>query len=213
MPNEPILEWSAGVLTGMASFDSFGSQTLTGKTAQFLPHFCLMKRVENQNWSKTGPVQGGGTEGLKMRFSSMCTGLSRGSEGVVPNGTERYSFSGFGRGASPSSNGAPVSSPAGPFDVDVPRFPTLNPQPIRRPSSFDGLRHGLRWQAQRDTAFTRHKFQCAPSPIRTACWPSTLDFRHSSFGPSPPSPPSRDTLLREIPGAPAGGPVTKGDKR
>ena len=117
--------------------------------------------------------------------------------GVVPNGTERYSFSGLGRGASPSSNGAPVSSPAGPFDVDVPRFPTLNPQlstlnsqpstlnpqPIRRPSSFDGLRHGLRWQAQRDTAFTRHRFQCAPSPIRTACWPSTLDFRHSTLGP------------------------------
>src|SRR5436190_15480105 len=102
---QSIPSWSRAPVPSPAwphsTFDSFGSQTLAGKTAQFLPHFCLMKRVENQNWSKTGPVQGGGTEGVKMRFSSMWTGLYRGSEGVVPNGTERYSFSGFGRGASP----------------------------------------------------------------------------------------------------------------
>jgi hypothetical protein len=166
-----------------STFDSFGSQTLAGKTAQFLPHFCLMKRVENQNWSKTGPVQGGGTEGLKMRFSSMWTGLYRGSEGWFPTVQNGTAFPGSAvalphlrtERRCPHRQGHSMSTFRGS------RPSTLNSQPSTNQTPLV-IRRAPSWTAVASPA--RHRFHTPQVPMCAVADPHrllALDSRLSTF--------------------------------
>src|SRR5438105_412930 len=75
LPNEPILEWSAGVLTGFLRLLRL-LRLLRENHSAFTPSPSprWVGRVGNQNC--TGSGGGAVPEALKMRFSPIWTGLS-----------------------------------------------------------------------------------------------------------------------------------------